>query len=137
LARHFPPGSSDPTIVVTRASAAAAVAHAAGNTQGVFSTLATSPAGDFAVIPVILTDAPDSLAARDTVVRLRQAVHAVPGADAMVTGTTAVDLDTREAAAADQRVVFPLVLAVVLVVLVVLLRALVAPLLLIGTVVLS
>ena len=137
LAAHYPPGLSDPTIVVARSSGAQAVADAARGTSGVVTLLPTRPLGDYAVITVVLADSPDSIAAEDTVARLRQAVHAVPGADAMVTGTTAVSLDTRDAAVVDERTVFPLVLLVVLVVLVVLLRALVAPLLLIATVVLS
>ena len=40
-----------------------------------------------------LTSAPDSQAAFSTIGRVRTAVHAVPGADAMVGGNTAVTLD--------------------------------------------
>jgi putative drug exporter of the RND superfamily len=64
-------------------------------------------------------------------------VHAVPGAQALVGGETAATLDTERIAARDNRVVMPLILAVVLLVLVALLRALAAPLLLLGSVVLS
>ncbi len=64
-------------------------------------------------------------------------MHAVPGGDALVGGDTAVIVDTENTAGRDDRVVMPLILGVVLLVLVLLLRALVAPLLLLASVVLS
>ncbi|GAA1241952.1 hypothetical protein GCM10009665_35850 [Kitasatospora nipponensis] len=84
-----------------------------------------------------LTSPPDSQAAKDTVDQLRTAVHAVPGADAKVGGNAAVLLDIGRAAAHDNRVIIPLVLVVVLVILGALLRAVIGPLVLIATVVLS
>jgi uncharacterized membrane protein YdfJ with MMPL/SSD domain len=87
-------------------------------------------------IDVTLDAAPDSDQAQQTVQRLRDAVHAVPGSDAVVGGYTAVELDFDTAAQRD-RIVIPLLLAVVFVLVALLLRALVAPLLLLGTVVLS
>jgi RND superfamily putative drug exporter len=68
---------------------------------------------------------------------VRDTVHAVPGADAKVGGYTAVLLDTQRAAGHDRNLIIPLVLLVVLVILGVLLRAIVAPLILVATVVLS
>ena len=56
---------------------------------------------------------------------------------ALVGGDTASNLDARETAARDLRVIVPTVLAVITVVLAMLLRALVAPLVLVATVVLS
>lgn len=88
-------------------------------------------------IQAVLADPPDSDAAKDTVDRLRDAVHAVPGAEALVGGETAIALDTERITDRDNRLVMPLILAVVLLVLIVLLRALVAPLLLMASVVLS
>ncbi|WP_449060366.1 MMPL family transporter [Planomonospora algeriensis] len=78
-----------------------------------------------------LKDAPDSPAAYETVERLRE----IPGA--RIGGTAAVNLDGKLSSERDLRVVVPLILGVVLVILVILLRALVAPLLLMATVVLS
>ena len=75
-----------------------------------------------------LTVAPDSQAAYDTIDRVRAAVHAVPGADAMVGGNTAINLDVQRAAAHDRNLIIPIVLVVVFLVLALLLRALVAPL---------
>ncbi|WP_299922473.1 MMPL family transporter [uncultured Nocardioides sp.] len=67
----------------------------------------------------------------------RDAVHAVDGADALVGGGSAFYLDTKTASVRDSWVIMPLVLLVVLLILIGLLRALLAPLILIATVVLS
>jgi RND superfamily putative drug exporter len=64
-------------------------------------------------------------------------VAAVPGADALVGGNTAINLDVQRAAAHDRNVIIPVVLAVVFIILALLLQAVVAPLMLIATVVLS
>ncbi|MBL7497070.1 MMPL family transporter [Frankia sp. CNm7] len=72
-----------------------------------------------------------------TVQRIRDAVHAVPGADAMVGGSTAINHDVLAASRHDRNLVIPIVLVVIMIVLGALLRALVAPLLLMLTVVLS
>jgi RND superfamily putative drug exporter len=68
---------------------------------------------------------------------LREAVHAVPGAHALVGGTTATDLDTQASSTHDLILIIPLVLAVILVILVVLLRSFLAPALLVATVIVS
>ena len=68
---------------------------------------------------------------------MRDVVHQVPGADAQVGGGTAIVLDTLRASSADNRVIIPVVLFVVFLILMLLLRAVVAPLMLIATVVLS
>jgi RND superfamily putative drug exporter len=90
-----------------------------------------------AQIQATLADPADSTAAEQTVARVRSAVHAVPGADALVGGFTAVNLDTQAASDRDRNVIIPVILAVIAVILALLLRTLVAPLLLIATVVLS
>ena len=64
-------------------------------------------------------------------------VHEVPGADAQVGGNTAIVLDTLRASSSDNKLIIPIVLLVVFLILMLLLRAVVAPLVLIGTVVLS
>ena len=61
----------------------------------------------------------------------------IDGADALVGGSTAIELDTEAAVERDERVVMPLILGVVLVVLLVLLRAIVLPIVLLLSVVLS
>jgi RND superfamily putative drug exporter len=93
---------------------------------------------DGRVLIEAVLDAPaESPEARDIVRDLRAAVHDVPGAGGMVGGPSAVSLDTLETSQRDLAVVIPLVLLVVFAVLVLLLRAVVAPLLLIATTVLS
>lgn len=86
-----------------------------------------------------LADASDSDAAEAVVSTLRTELAAVSTAEdpVLVGGTTAVALDTKEASIRDRTFIIPLVLAVILVILMLLLRSIVAPLLLIGTVVLS
>ena len=78
-----------------------------------------------------------STRAADIVEASRDAVHGVDGADALVGGGSAFYLDTKIASERDSKLIIPLVLLVVFLILVGLLRALVAPLLLMGTVVLS
>lgn len=143
LAKHFPGGSGSPTVVTTRAGSATEVL-AASKVPGVASaTIVPGPMGEPLVahgrvqILVVLTDPAGSERAVATVAALREAVHAVPGAKARVGGPTAVQLDTQRTAERDRATIIPIVLGVILVLLALLLRALVAPLLLLGTVVLS
>jgi putative drug exporter of the RND superfamily len=137
LARHFPAGAGNPIQVVGRAEAAEELRAALAGNPGV--TAVTPPVvrdGD-AYVEGILTDAPDSQASYDLVDQLRATVHAIPGADAKVGGGSAVNLDIQRATRHDRNLVVPLVLVVVLVILALLLRAVVAPLRLVATVVLS
>ena len=78
-----------------------------------------------------------SPAAFDIVESSREAVHEVDGADALVGGGAAFYLDTKVASNRDSKVIIPIVLVVVFLILMGLLRAVAAPLILIGTVVLS
>ena len=80
---------------------------------------------------------PASQKAFDIVEATRDAAHAVPGADALVGGGSAFYLDTKVAANRDNLVIIPIVLLMVLLILGVLLRALLAPIILVATVVLS
>jgi RND superfamily putative drug exporter len=84
-----------------------------------------------------LTDPPDSKAAQHTVDRVRDAVHSIPGADAKVGGGPAVTLDIARASSHDSKLIIPLILVAVFIILGLLLRAVLAPLLLILTVILS
>jgi RND superfamily putative drug exporter len=93
--------------------------------------------GDLVALNGTLADAVDSPAAHATIERVRDSVHAVPGADGKVGGMTALIVDMNDANRHDNRLIIPLVLLVVLVILGVLLRSVVAPLVLIATVVLS
>jgi RND superfamily putative drug exporter len=137
VARHYPAGSGEPVIVISTADGAARVSSALAATPGIAQVAPPVVKDGSAFLQGTLSDAPDSDAAKATVDRVRAAVHAVPGADAKVGGDTAVLVDIRRAAGHDNALIIPLVLLVVFFVLVVLLRALVAPVVLIATVVLS
>ncbi|SEE53285.1 MMPL family transporter [Jiangella alba] len=137
LARHFPAGTGSPVIVVADAPAADDVRQAFQDTDGIAEVAEPVPLGDLVYMEGTLEAAPDSPAAQDTVEAVRDSVHAVPDANALVGGNTAIALDAQNAASRDSVVIMPLVLAAVFVILMILLRAFVAPLILIATVVLS
>jgi putative drug exporter of the RND superfamily len=137
LAAHFPSGLTDPTRVVAATDRAAEVQRAITATPGVVSATETghSPAGT-TQWSVVLNAEPGSARAFETVDALRDSVHgADPGG--LVGGSDASARDARTAAERDQRVVIPAILAVVLIVLYVLLRAALAPLVLVAVTVLS
>ncbi|MFD7295823.1 MMPL family transporter [Streptomyces sp. NPDC059897] len=142
-AEYFPAGTGDPLVIVANQERGEQVRRAVATTEGVVRGSIgvppnTKPAADGRILFEATTTAPsDSQAAKDTVDRVRAAVHDVDGAEAKVGGGTAALLDMDRATTHDNKLVIPLVLVVVLLILGLLLRALVAPLLLIGTVVLS
>jgi RND superfamily putative drug exporter len=137
LAEHFPAGSGQPLAVIAEADRADAVATALADTPGIAEVGDPQVRDGVAYLEGTLADAPDSQAAKDTVDRARKSVHAVEGAGAQVGGGTAIVLDTQRASQDDNRVIMPLILVVVFLILAGLLRAIVAPLLLVATVVLS
>ena len=139
LAGHFPAGAGNPVVVISKAEQGAAVKAALASTEGIDPGSVSEPGakGGLAYVVGTLNAAADSPAAYDTVDRVRDRVHAVPGADAQVGGNTAINLDLQRAARYDRNLIIPIVLVVVLVILALLLRAIVAPLVLVATVVLS
>ncbi|MGO9219367.1 MAG: MMPL family transporter [Streptosporangiaceae bacterium] len=134
--QHFPAGAGQPVIVIGNQAHAAALLAAVKATPGITGVTGTSKAGH-AYLTGTLTTAPDSQAGYNTIDRVRTAVHAVPGANALVGGNTAINLDIKNASAHDRTVIIPVILAVVFLILALLLRALIAPIMLIATVVLS
>ncbi|KKZ71634.1 MMPL family transporter [Streptomyces showdoensis] len=145
LSEHFPGGAGNPAVVIADADAAQQVRTAAEAVHGVASATPYAAPGTPAPlvvdgrvrIDVTLADAADSDAAKETVADLRTALHAVPGADALVGGTTAQQYDTQVTAARDRGLIVPVVLAIILVILVGLLRSLLLPVLLVATVALN
>ncbi|NUS30120.1 MAG: MMPL family transporter, partial [Streptomyces sp.] len=141
--KYFPAGSGDPLVIVSNQAQARQVGEAVAGTRGVVPDSlglppGTKPSHDGQVLFEATMTAPsDSEAAKQTVERVRDAVHAVPDADAQVGGGTAALLDMDKATAHDNQLIIPLVLVVVMLILCALLRALIAPLLLVGTVILS
>ncbi|WP_236656676.1 MMPL family transporter [Streptacidiphilus jiangxiensis] len=136
---HFPAGTGSPLRVIADASAGDQVTAALSRLDGHGLTDVSPPVDHrgLAYVSATLTDAPDSHAAETTVTAARAAVHAVPGAHAYVGGDTAMRMDIADAADHDNKLIIPVVLAVVLLILGLLLRAVVAPIVLIVTVVLS
>ncbi|CAN5357691.1 MMPL family transporter [soil metagenome] len=137
VAKHFPAGAGNPVLVLANADQANAVKSAFEGTKGIASVEDPIVKDGRAFIAGTLSDAPDSTAAFDTIDRLRDAVHAVDGADALVGGNTAINHDVQDASSADNKVIIPIILVAVFIILAILLRALVAPIILLATVVLS
>jgi RND superfamily putative drug exporter len=137
LDQHFPGGSGEPVQVFGSPAAGAQLAATLKSVDGLTGVTRPVIVAGHSYIEATLTSAPDSGAAYATIDRTRDAVHAVPGASAIVGGTTAINLDVQRAAAHDRNLIIPIILAVVFIILGLLLRALVAPIMLIATVVLS
>ncbi|MFI0432352.1 MAG: MMPL family transporter [Candidatus Nanopelagicales bacterium] len=152
IADHFAGGLGTPVVILANESAASQVEAAATASPGIASVAPfTGSALSGPPVPgaqpkvvegrvqfqATLVAAPDSRAGEDAVVELRNTLHAIPGADALVGGQTAAQVDVDEASVHDRDLIIPVVLGVIFLVLVVLLRALLAPLLLIATVLLS
>jgi RND superfamily putative drug exporter len=137
LARHFPAGAGDPVQVIGNAAAAGQLQSALSGNAGVTGVTRPVVKDGLAYLEGTLTSSSDSQASYRTIDRLRSSVHAIPGADAKVGGGSAVNLDIQRATRHDRNLVVPLVLLVVMVILGLVLRAVVSPLLLAATVVLS
>ncbi|QEV49272.1 MMPL family transporter [Streptomyces vinaceus] len=148
LARHFPGGSGNPAVIITNVGRAAEVRAAAEGTDGVAAVLPATASGRPGTEAPLVVDgrvrldatlkaAADSGAANGTVRQLRDRVHAVAGADALVGGYTAQQYDTQRTAARDRTVIVPIVLGIILLILIALLRSVLVPVLLVATVALN
>jgi len=137
LAKHYPSGVTDPTRVVAPTASTEAIAAAIQSTPGVASV---TPAGvsdtGLTQWQVVLNAEPASTAAFDAIAALRDSVHTVDSA-AMVGGTDAQALDASTTAIRDRWVIIPAILVIVLAVLYVLLRAALAPVVLVAATALS
>ena len=137
-ADHFEGDVSNLVQVLGPADDADAMVETVRNTEGIASDAVGEPivVDDLALVSAQLTTeslTPESFA---TIDRLRASLDEV-GTDVLVAGNDAVTLDIKNASQRDNQVVIPLILLVVLLILGLLLRALVAPVLLVLTVVLS
>jgi RND superfamily putative drug exporter len=137
LADAFPAGATSPSIVISNNAQVNQVKDAAEKVEGVDSVLVGTSNDEFTKLEVILDGESQSDEAYASIKALRVAVAEIEGADAMVGGLDAQALDVKDAYAHDQLIVIPLILILVFIVLVLLLRALVAPVLLLVTVVAS
>ena len=132
LGEHFPAGEAQPMVVIANTGATAEVVAAAQDIDGVLRVTAVGESRDGALTRIVVTgepapSTPESLALVD---ELRATLHAIDGADALVGGAVATDVDAREGNQRDLLVIAPLVLLVSFIVLLLLLRSLVAPILL-------
>ncbi len=134
LSNHFPAGEAQPILIVTDSGEAEAVLAAARDVEGIVRATPVGTAHDENLTKILVTSeyAPSTDESLAQITDLRDAVHDVPGAGAVVGGAVATDLDARAGNLADLGVVVPLVLAVSFLVLAFLLRSLVAPLLLLA-----
>nr|WP_308314574.1 MMPL family transporter [Streptomyces sp. CME 23] len=132
LADAFPGQSSQPITVLAHTADARSVAALARSTPGVAEVTTGRRARGWTELGVNAAGQPESRAETATIERLRTAL----GDRALVGGESAQRIDTDDTTARDQTVVIPLVLAAVFLLLALLLRSLVAPLVLLGAVVL-
>ena len=137
----LPPGQLAPgQVVANRAVAPRVIAALEGRRELVTAAAVTgrSRADDLVLIDVFLRENPFSDAATNDVPALRRTVSAAAGGEtALLGGTSAQNYDTNETLDSDASLIVPVILALIFVVLALLLRALVAPLYLMLTVVLS
>jgi putative drug exporter of the RND superfamily len=138
--REFGPGRAAPADLVVAGPQAAAVTAALGESPDVARTTQVSLSADqrLLLVDVTLAADPFSDAATDAVPRLRAVVRRAAGGEtALLGGLTAETHDAREAQRKDAALIAPLTLLLILLIVTALVRAVVAPLYLVATVVLS
>ncbi|MDQ3052442.1 MAG: efflux RND transporter permease subunit [Actinomycetota bacterium] len=156
LGRHFPAGAGSPAVIIGAADDVDDLVAAAESVESVDSVAVTTqaPPGAPASVPgppdgepkvvdglveinAVLNVSADGEVGYQAIRELREVVGEVGDGSALVGGFTALNLDTQDTSERDLTLIIPIVLLVVFVVLALLLRAIVAPLVLIATVVLS
>jgi RND superfamily putative drug exporter len=138
ISKSFPGGANAPTDIIVPGSAdVAAVIAAVENVPGVADVTEVQRAQDSVLLNATLEPDPYSTEAFDLIPEIRTVAKQAAGPDVLVGGATAVEYDVRKAAGHDTLRIPPITLLVVFIVLMVLLRAVVVPVLLIGTVILS
>lgn len=138
LATSFPSGTNAPTeVIVPDKAKVPAVLAALKEDPDVADARPVAEGEPGVLVLAALKSDPYSTAAYDAVPQVRETVKAAGGQDVLVGGTSAVEKDIRDASVRDTKLIIPLVLAVVFIVLILLLRSLLAPVILIATVVLS
>ena len=140
------PPSVDAT-VITNADKSAEVLQAINSAVGTSSAIQRSTFTETGPAPLVVDGiaafdvtfkvTEDSALQQEYVRDLRTIVHDVEGADALVGGTAAANFDVQESSRRDRIVIIPIILLVITLILMLLLRSILAPILLIATVVLS
>ncbi|WP_066039875.1 MMPL family transporter [Herbiconiux solani] len=132
----FSAGLTGQTTVLTPDEVVTEATALAEDTAGVDSVRAGESSGGLTRLDVSLAAEPESDAAFDTIRALRTGYQDAGGdlARTLVGGNDATALDTNTAAAEDQALIIPLILGIVFLILLLLLRSIVAPVLLIASV---
>lgn len=126
----------DGVAVVRSASQPLGFPQEMNDTLAAMSAMYLNPETGAARFEVVLEDNPYSLDAMAATQRIRDQLNDVPGQDAVV-GSTAIQTDLRDTLAEDMRRTITLVLVGIFIVLLLMLRSVVAPMYLIGTILLS
>jgi RND superfamily putative drug exporter len=134
---RFPDQGGQPVRVMSRPDQSDEVLAAVQSTPGVANAEIRRASDDWVEIIAIPLDSPESTGETATIKRLRAQLHEVAGEAALVGGPSAELIDTDDTNKSDRNLVMPLILLVVLFILGLLLRAIVAPLVLMATVVVS
>jgi RND superfamily putative drug exporter len=137
IEERFPDQGGQPLRVMSRPDQSSKVLAAVESTPGVATAKIGRASDDWVEIIATPVDPPESTGETATIKRLRAGLHEVAGDAAVVGGPSAELLDTDVTNKSDRNLVMPLMLLVVLVILGLLLRAIVAPLVLVATVVVS
>ncbi len=138
LGESFPAGASDPVVVVTRTDDVAVledIAGTVGAVDGVDQATALPPEQGIGQVQVVLSAEPGSDEATQTVDAVRAAVAASEAPQAFLTGGDASAADADAGAVQDRWRIMPLILAGVLLALAGLLRSVLAPVILVSSVV--
>jgi putative drug exporter of the RND superfamily len=143
----FPAGTLAPTTVLVSSDAGpvtqAQISSAEGELQKVNGVARVTDSGlrstdgTTADLDVILSEDPLDKSGLDVVPRMRDAVADTPGATVLVGGSSAINYDLDKANQRDLELIAPLALVVMAIILGILLQAVVAPLVLLASVVLS
>ena len=138
LAASFPAGAAAPTdVIVPDPARVPAVTAALERVPEVSSVRPIERGAPGVRLGATLDPDPYSSQAIDLVPHLREVAKAAGGEDTLVGGPSAITYDLNQAAQRDLALLPPIVLLVILVIIGILLRAIVAPLLLVGTVIVS
>ncbi len=138
LAKSFPGGTSAPAqVVVPDAAKAQAVADALTASDEVDKAVIIAKGEPGVLIEATLNADPFSIEGQDAITPVRETAKQAGGDTVLVGGDTAINYDLAKANARDLMVIIPIVLGVVFLILIALLRAIVLPLILIVTVVVS
>ena len=141
---HFPGGEGSPAEILSPVEYGDTVLNITKNTPGISSaSIYESPGTTIPkvvngniLINATLSSVADSPAGHAPIVSLRTQFKNA-NIPALVGGVTAISVDTNNTARADLHKIIPIVLGVILIILIFLLRAIIAPLILIASVILS